>query len=119
MTEQFRPVQELLDRVRTRWRRLVLFDGVVRGALASAAVIAVALTLTHWTSRAPVALAVIGAAALAGVLASVAWGLWPIRRVPTDRAVARFIEERDSSLDERLVSAVNVNSVERANDRPA
>ena len=39
---------------------------------------------------------------------AVAWGLWPLREVPSDGRVARFIEEADPSLDDRLVSAIHV-----------
>ena len=41
----------------------------------------------------------------AGVLV---WCLAPLRRVPGDGQVARFIEERSSSLGDRLVTAVDV-----------
>src|SRR5438132_401697 len=109
MSELFGPVQDLLNRVRARWRRLVLLESVARAALACAGVIATALVLTHWTSRSPVALAVIGAAALVGSVSAIGWGIWPAKRAPGDRALARFIEEHDPSLDERLVSAVDVH----------
>ncbi len=46
-------------------------------------------------------------------LAALVWGLLPLRRRPTDRQVARFIEEREPSLDDRLVTAVR-----RAPTRP-
>src|SRR6185295_15348838 len=44
------------------------------------------------------------AAAAAAIFAC----LWPLRRVPQDAAVARYIEEREPALDDRLVSAVDV-----------
>jgi hypothetical protein len=110
MSEQFGPVRDLLNRVPTRWRRLVLLQATTRGALAGAAVVGLALLASQWLSRAPMSLAVVGIAALAGVFAALIWGLWPARHRPSDRSVARFIEERDPSLDERLLSAVDVSS---------
>ena len=119
MSEQFGPIQQLLDRVRARWRRLVLLDITTRAAVAAAGVIGTALALSYWTSRAPVALAVIGVLALVAGVAAVTWAVWPARQVPSDRNVARFIEERDPSLDERLVSAVDVSKRTDPDDRPS
>src|SRR5258707_1041174 len=78
------------------------------GALVAAAVIGVALIGSRWTGGAPIALIVLAAAAAVGAAGAVAWCLAPLRRVPGDRQVARYIEERASSLDDRLVTAVDV-----------
>ncbi len=119
MSEQFGPIQELLDRVRARWRRLVLLDVTTRGALAGTVIVGCAFVLSFWMSRAPLALAVVGAvASLAGFIALV-WAAWPARHVPSERSVARYIEERAPALDERLVSAVDVVRTRDADERPA
>ena len=97
----------LLARVRARWRRLVALQAIVRAALAAAGVMAIALALAHWTTL-PAMLAALGAAALVVTAALVAWALSPAREVPSDARVARFIEEADPSLDDRLASAVAV-----------
>ena len=57
-------------------------------------------------------------AAAAALLAAGAltWCLAPLRRVPADSQVARFIEERAPSLGDRLVTAVDVSE---AKDPPA
>lgn len=91
----------------------------MRGALAVAAVLAVALALSVLTGHAPYALVALGLIAVAAVLGALAWAAWPVRKVPTDRMVARFIEERTPSLDERLVSAVDVATARDPNERPA
>jgi hypothetical protein len=119
MSEQFGPIRELLDRVRARWRRLVLLHVAARAALGVALVVAVALLLAQWMSRGPIALASLGIAALVFILAALTWAIWPARHVPSDRSVARFIEEREPALDERLVSAVDVASSPADADRPA
>ena len=119
MSEQFGPIQELLDRVRARWRRLVLLEVTTRGALAGTVIIGFAFALSFWMSRAPLALAVVGGLASLAGLAALVWAAWPARQVPTDRSVARYIEERVPALDERLVSAVDVAQTRQAEERPA
>ena len=51
--------------------------------------------------------------AAVSLVAGVAWGLLPLREAPSDARIARFIEERKTELDERLVSAVGVASGNR------
>src|SRR5947209_1593844 len=116
MNEHAQQIRELLDRVRRRWRRLVLLHGTARGALAAAGVLALALVLSHWTSGRPIVLAVIGLIAVVSAFAAFVWGVWPARTTPSDTRVARFIEERDASLDDRLVSAVDVIASPSASD---
>jgi hypothetical protein len=101
-------VRQLLDRVRSRWRRLHLSQGVVRATLAATGVLALALLSIRVIPGPP---ALIGAAGMLSVLlivATVVWGLGALRRVPTDARLARFIEERDPTLDDRLASAVDL-----------
>jgi hypothetical protein len=64
--------------------------------------------LAQLTTRAPLALGAFGVLAIVLVIASVVWGLLPLREAPSDARIARFIEERQTELDERLVSAVSV-----------
>jgi hypothetical protein len=103
-------LRALLAAVRGRWRRLIALKAIVRAALAVAGVIAVALALSRWTtlSGTPAMLAALGAAVLVATVALLAWALWPVRETPSDARVARFIEEAVPSLDDRLVSAVDV-----------
>ncbi len=74
--------------------------------------------LTYWTTRTPVALALLGLVALALVAGAIVWGFWPVRRTPSDAQVARFIEERDPSLDDRLASAVDLLVARRESEAP-
>ena len=101
-------IRELIDRVRARWRALTALRAAVRASIAAAAVVALALLATRWTTGAPVALIALAAGALVLTASAFAFCLWPLRRVPPDAAIARFIEERDPALDDRLVSAVDV-----------
>src|SRR5262245_60242981 len=100
-------IRQLLDRVRARWFRVSLYRASVRAALAVTGILAVSLVVSLGMARVPAALASLGLAALVVSLAAVAWGLWPMRRRPTDAQVARFIEEREPALDDRLASAVD------------
>src|SRR3954468_9559217 len=102
MTEQYQAVADLLGRVGSRGGRLVAFRAVLRVALAAAGSIAVALILSHWLARAPMALAVLGCVCLVALIGCVLWGLWPLRDVPSSARLARFIEERKPGLDEGL-----------------
>jgi len=101
-------VAGLLARVKRRWRQLVLLTAAARAALAVACVIAATLVVARVLGQSPRGLALWGVLALvvAGVLAVRA--LWILRQVPSDRRLARFIEEQDPSLDDRLVSAIEL-----------
>jgi len=119
VNEQFGPIQELLDRVRARWRRLVFLEVTTRAAAGGAVVIALALGLSFGLSRSPFGLAALGVLGIVAAVSALVWAAWPARHVPSDRKVARFIEERHASLDERLVSAVDVFYGRDADERPA
>ncbi len=86
---------------------LRLFRSTVRGAAVASAVLAVGLTAVQWADRSPLALIVIVAGAAVLACAALVWALAPLREVPSDRRVARFIEERAPALDDRLVTAVD------------
>ena len=115
--QHYEPIRELLDRVRARWRALCALQALVRGALIAAAVLGVAVLASRWTTGAPVVLMLLAAAALLLAAGALTWCLAPLRRVPADGKVARFIEERTPSLDDRLVTAVDV--AQRRTTRPA
>src|SRR2546423_6854651 len=106
--EQDDAIRNLITRVRRRWRTLRAFRAFTRTALAVTVVSAVALSSVLWTAGAPGVLAAIAIGALLVIAGVIAFGLWPLRTAPSDRQVARFIEERTPALDDRLVSAVDV-----------
>ena len=119
MEQHHRQIRVLLARVRARWRRLIAFQAAARASLAVSGVLAVALFLTYWTTRAPIALAAIALIALALAVGALLWGLWPARENPSDARVARFIEETEPSLDDRLASAVDLAASPGGEARPA
>src|ERR1700722_10478878 len=109
-------IRELIARVRSRCQRLSVLRATMRAAFAASGVLAVALVLTFWTARSPLALAALGVAGTALAIATLVWGLWPARRAPSDAQIARFIEESEPSLDDRLASAVDVLASDRNAD---
>src|SRR3954469_214184 len=106
--QQYEPIRELIVRVRRRWRTLCALQAVVRGALVAAVILGVGVISAGWTTGAPLVLIGLMTAAVVGAAGALAWYLAPLRRVPPDGKVARYIEERAPSLDDRLVTAVEV-----------
>ena len=97
----------LLASVRHRWVAARAMRGVARAA--SVTLLALALLLAVDFLLAPpdlvmVLLAVCAAGVSAGLAA---WIFWPLRCVPSDRQVARYIEERCPELQDRLASAID------------
>ncbi len=118
MDHHHQDIRELLGRVRARWRALSILRAIVRAALASSAALVLAILAAWAAGAAPTALAAIGAGALVLALAGGLWGLAPLRRIPSEIRVARFVEERAPSLEDRLVSAVDVMASERQGASP-
>jgi len=105
-----KPNEELLQKigeVRTKWKTLIWARGLawVLGVLVAS--IAVGLLLAN-TPKTPfwllTFLKLAGIAAL--VTAVVRTLVMPLRRVPTDEQLARFVQEKNPGLEDRLVSAV-------------
>lgn len=116
--DAYRPIRELLDRVRRRWRTLRALQAVMRSGLALSAVLGAAIVAAQWLDRSPIALALLGVVAVVLAAGALAWGLAPVRRTPGDRQIARFIEERAPALDDRLASAVDVATSDRSGSSP-
>src|SRR5471032_890849 len=106
--QDYTQIRELIGRVRARWRALMALQALVRGALIAALVVGAALVAARWTEGAPGALMALAAAAAVLAAGALIWCLAPLRRVPADGKVARYIEERTPSLGDSLVTAVDV-----------
>jgi hypothetical protein len=115
--ERYKPIGDLLDRVRARWRTIRLLRATFRAGLAASAVLIAALVAAQWAGRSPFALASVAALSLLLGLGAIAWGFASLRRGPSNARLARFIEEHASSLDDRLVTAVDVLDSDRARSR--
>jgi uncharacterized protein DUF4175 len=113
MDHQYEPIRRLLDLVRARYRALTMCRAVLRAALAVSAVVGLSLaaaTLAALATETPWVIAGVGGLALLTALTAVVWGLLPLRHVPSDIRIARFIEERVPALDDRLATAVDIQS---------
>jgi hypothetical protein len=116
MELQYEPIRRLLATVRSRYRAVATYHAIARGALLASAVIGLSLAAASVASlgaRSPLALAVIAAIAVLVAAGAVVWALLPLRERPSDLRVARFVEERVPSLDDRLATAVDVVSSAR------
>ena len=107
------PLRPLLLSVRRRWRAEVVLRAIGRAAALAAAPMLAAAGIAAWLAPDDGALTLLAlAAGLAGVAAIVATA-WRCRETPSDRQIARFIEERVATradvqpLDDVLVSAVD------------
>jgi len=105
-----KPNEELLQKigqVRTKWKTLLWVRGLawVLGVLVAS--VAVGLYLAS-TPKVPFwLLNVFKVAGVAALVAAIVRTLvLPLRRVPTDEQLARFVQEKNPGLEDRLVSAV-------------
>src|SRR5215208_6455282 len=100
-------LRAILASVRARWARRAFLRAWMLGAAAAAAMLVVGV-LAVWLiaqEGIPLVIVVTTVATVAGVALSFA--LLPLRRPPTDRQIARFIEEQAGGLDEVVVTAVD------------
>src|SRR5437588_267557 len=97
--QHYSQIQELIVRVRARWRALSALRAIVRGALIAAVVVGAFAFAARWTHGAPALLVALAGVAFMLAVGTLAMSAWPLRRVPRDGAVARFIEERAPALD--------------------
>lgn len=106
MSERFVELRTILAAVRSRWARRAFLRAWTLGAVTAAAVLLVGL-LAVWLVAGeglPLVLAVIAVTAFAVV--ALVFALMPLRQPPTDKQIARFIEEQSGGLDDVLVTAV-------------
>jgi hypothetical protein len=107
MTERVSELRAILAEVRARWQRRALLDawalaGVTAGAMVFVGVLAVWLVASEG-----VPLVLVVAAVTAVALTSLVFALLSLRQTPSDRQIARYIEERAGGLDDVLITAVD------------
>jgi hypothetical protein len=107
-------LSSFLAAIRRRWRRLTLLRAATVAATGVAIVLA-AFALVFWLARPP-ADVLLGLAPVVAVICG-AWAaraLAPWWRVPDDRRLARFIEERRPEFGDSLVAAVEARQRDSA-----
>src|SRR5688572_17490917 len=107
MADRASELRAILASVRARWSRRAFLRGWMIGAWAAAAMLMVGLLAVFLIAQEGLPLVFVVAAV--GLIAGVAlsFSLLPLRRPPSDRQIARFIEEQAGGLDEVVVTAVD------------
>ena len=98
-------IRTFLRAVRRRWRTVATLRGLARTVGAGAAALAFVLVLDRFAAPADLLLLAATGAVLLAAAAFAFRALWPLRRPPGDRQVARYVEERCPELEDRLASA--------------
>jgi len=106
MSDRFVELRTILADVRARWTRRALLRAWTLGAVTAAAMLLVGLFAVWLVARegVPLVIAVVAVSVVAGI--TLVFALLPLRQAPSDRQVARFIEEQSGHLDDVLVTAV-------------
>src|SRR5689334_3958728 len=107
MAERTAELKAILATVRARWSRRAFLRAWMLGASTAGAMLLVGL-LTVWLlahDGIPLVFVVATVGLIAGV--SLSFAFLPLRHQPSDRQIARFIEEGAGDLDEVLVTAVD------------
>ena len=110
MTERVGELRAILAEVRTRWQRRALLEAWALGGLTAGAMVLVGVLAVWLVASEGVPLVLVVAAVTAVALTSLLFALLSLRQTPSDRQIARFIEERAGGLDEVLVTAVDKSS---------
>lgn len=102
----YQELQAGLARARARWRRAALLRGFGFASAAASVLIALALALYLVARPTGGMLIMLAVVALFGALTCFVYAGWTLRRLPNDRRVARFVEERIPELEDRVATAV-------------
>jgi hypothetical protein len=108
MTQDYQQLTRTLAQARSRWRRARVLRSF--GLAAGAAGLLLAAVLGFYLLTQPTDLGLVGLAVmtLGGMLICFGYAAWRIGRAPSDRRVARFLEERFPELEDRLATAVEL-----------
>ncbi len=116
MDSQYEPIRRLVARVRARYRAVEIADAILRGTLAVSGVMVLALAaygVTAFIAHSATALLAATVLALLAIAGAVAWAAGPLKVRHSDERLARFVEERVPSLDDRLATAVSILESDR------
>ena len=107
MADRANELKAILDSVRARWARRAFLRGWMNGAWTAAAMLVVGLLAVFLIAQEGIPLVFV--VATVGLAAGIAlsFALLPLRWPPSDRQIARFIEEQAGGLDEVVVTAVD------------
>src|SRR6266480_1854735 len=113
MTQEYQKLQEKIKQVRQRFKCIVLARGLVVSLSGSLAILAVAILLVdHW-NYSDRALSLARIFSVLSILGIFAWFLArPLLQKMMDGQIARYIEEHHPTLQDRLVSAIELGKKE-------
>ena len=117
MSERPNQLRTILDEVRRRWTRRSLLRAATLGAAAAAAVVLAGWAATALVARQGLPLLLVAALVVPTALFVLARAFWSLRHAPTDRQIARLIEERENRLDDVVATAVDYASRPDASPR--
>ena len=101
-------IAALLASVRRRWLAARAMRGAARAAALAALALALLLAADSLLAPSDLVMALLAAGAAGAAAGFAARILWPLRRGPSDRQVARYVEERCPDLQDRLASAIDL-----------
>jgi hypothetical protein len=101
-------LDKLLNGIRRRWLACAALTASAKALLLASIVLVLASVAERVLVPGDTALLLLGATAAALALGAAAWIAWPLRRRPTDRQIARFVEERIPELEDTIVTAVDL-----------
>ena len=102
-------LRAFLRAVRRRWRTAAALRALARAVGAGTAALGVVLALDRLAAPADLPLLAAAAAALLAAAVFALRPFWALRRPPSDRRVARYVEERCPELEDRLASAAGLS----------
>jgi hypothetical protein len=101
-------LDKVLHDIRRRWQRCAALRAAGRALAVVAAIVAAAALSERLLHPSDIPLLLLAGVTFVSSLAAAAWALWPLRHRPTDRQIARYVEERVPELDDSLVTAVDI-----------
>ncbi len=107
MTQRAGELRAILSAVRARWQRRAMLEAWALGGVTAGAMVFIGVLAVWLIASEGVPLVLVVAAVTAASLTALLFALLSLRRSPTDRQIARYIEERAGGLDEVLVTAVD------------
>src|SRR5689334_12135543 len=107
MADRTGELRAILANVRARWSRRAFLRAWMLGATTAGAMLLLGLLAVWLVAHDGIPLVFV--VATVGLLAGIAltFAFQPLRRQPSDRQIARFIEEQAGDLDEVLVTAID------------
>jgi hypothetical protein len=103
-------LRAILAGVRARWSRRAFLRAWMLGAATAGAMLMVGLLAVWLIAQEGVPLVFVVSAVGLVAGAALSFAFLPLRHQPTDRQIARFIEEQAGGLDEVIVTAVDTSS---------